>query len=92
MSKDKELKRALKRLRDKGVEDLMRKDGDKVLSLMEVEHLTSGKFNEEVKRLVDKWMSESNKEHYDEYESQVIKNSAGKFLEIQYMTYVRLLT
>lgn len=90
MSKDDKLKAALKRLQNKGVEELMKEDIERLMSFIRPEHMDSGKFNEEVKNTIKKWVDESKRDNYDEYESQVIRNTTGKFYEFQLKVYLTL--
>lgn len=87
MSKDEKLKAALKRLEDKGVDKLMKKDLDELYEFIRPNHMATGRFKDEVNDRIQKWISKSNEDDYDEYESQVIKNTTGKFYEFMLVAY-----
>ena len=87
MSKDDKLKAALKRLEDKGVDKLMKKDLDELYEFIRPNHMTTGRFKKEVDDRIQKWTTKSNEDDYDEYESQVIKATVVKFYEFMLMAY-----
>jgi len=81
---------AKNRLEKTSLKDEIKKDIDFLLSLFRPEHMKSKKFDDECKKAINKYIDLSKNDKYDEYEKEVINNTAGRFYEFQMKAYLTL--
>jgi valyl-tRNA synthetase len=79
---------AKERLTQKGFKDKVKKDMDHVLSYYRPEYvLSSDEFKKVAYKFCDEYIEISKKDIYDDYEKEIIRNTATKFLEIVLMGF-----
>lgn len=82
------LLQAKERLIEKGFKSEYKEEIDRLLEYVRPEHMTSDTFNNECKKSFEKFMLASESDIYDEYEKEVIKNSAYQIIEFRLKAYL----
>jgi len=86
--RNKLLKEARERLIEKGLQEKTKKDLNSLLEFVRPEHMKTDKLKDECKKKFDEYVELSKDEKYDEYEREVIKNTASSFLEFMMKAYL----
>ena len=88
---DKMIQLAVKRFKEDGTGELMRKDYEELFDYIRPEYMIDTSiFKQEVNKRMDKWRGESKKECYNQYESKVLLHNTSKFYELMYMAYMTM--
>lgn len=88
---DKMIELAVKKFKENGIGDSMRKDYEELYNYIRPEYMIKNEtFKEEVKKRMDKWLGESKKECYNDYERKVLSHNTSKFYELMYMAYLTM--
>lgn len=86
--KNENLKNALENLKEKDIFKEYKNDMKKLLDFVRPEHMTNGTFNNECKKVMTKYIDISKSGLYDEFESEIILNSASQVYEFQLKAYL----
>ena len=88
--KNKMLLLAKESLIHKGLKDDFKKDMTQLLDFVRPEHMKSDTFKNECLKVSNKYLELSKNDVYNEYEKEIIKNSAGQVIEFMMKTYLTM--
>ena len=84
------LLQAKNRLIDKGYQKAYKEDIDMLLSFVRPEHMTNGTFNNKCDEIRKKYINDSKNNIYDQYEKEIIENTASSIFEFQMKAYLTM--
>lgn len=84
------LKKALEILKTKKLYTDYKNDMKKLLDFVRPEYMTSDVFNNECEKVRLKYLELSNSDDFDQYEKEIIKNSASQVFEFQMKAYLTM--
>ena len=85
-----EMKKALEVLKEKDVYINYKNDMKKLLDFVRPEYMTSDVFNNECEKVRSKYLELSNNDVFNQYEKEIIKNSASQVFEFQMKAYLTM--